>query len=408
MKWLKRSINLPTALFYGVWTIVGAGIYVMIWKISWIAGMQSIWSLLFAGLFCILTWLSYAELSNRYPKDAWAAVYIEKWFHKKRLAVVTWLLVCLAGVVSAGVLAKWFSAYLTTFLPQIPLLWWALGIVTFFAILAWLGIDLSSKIVSIITIIEITWIIFIVWVAGSWFVEFASRRQEVLPNFTTQQFIQILGWAFLAFYAFIWFEKLATLAEEMKHPREDLPKAIIGSIIISAFLYIAISIVALFALDLDLIAGSEKPLAVIYEHITGKQAIIISLISLVSISNGILVLLIMGSRMLYGMAKQWRISKWFAKTTSNWTNPIASLSVMYLSILIGILIFPLITLVSYTNLIIFTIFSLVNISLLLIKYREKENCERYEHNFHVPTYVPALGTAINILFLGYAVASLIS
>ena len=90
----------------------------------------------------------------------------------------------------------------------------------------------------------------------------------------------------------------------MKHPRKDLPKAIIGSILISTLLSKVISTVALFALDLNLIAGSEKPLAILYETITGEQAIIISLISLISISNGILVLLIMGSRMLYGMATE--------------------------------------------------------------------------------------------------------
>lgn len=408
MNWLKKSISLPTALFYGVWTIVGAGIYVMIWKISWIAGMQSMWSLLLAGIFCILTWLSYAELTNRYPKSAWAALYVERWFNNKSMGVLTWILVCLAWVISAWVLAKWFSAYLTTFLPQIPLLWWAIGIVTLFAFLAALGIDLSSKIVSIITVIEISWILFIVWIARSWIFAFADRRQETLPTFTSGEFVSILWWAFLAFYAFIGFEKLATLAEEMQHPRKDLPKAIIGSILISALLYIVISTVALFALDLNLIAWSEKPLAVLYETITGKQAVIISLISLISISNWILVLLIMWSRMLYGMATEWRIPRWFAKTTSGWTNPLASLSVMYVSVLIGILAFPLITLVSYTNLIIFVIFSLVNISLLLLKKNEQQTCERYEHNFHVPAFVPILGMIINILFLGYAIMTLVS
>ncbi len=407
MNWLKKTIGLPTALFYGVWTIVGAGIYVMIWKISWIAWMQSMRSLLLAGIFCILTWLSYAELTNRYPKSAWAALYVERWFNSKSIGVLTWILVCLAWVVSAWVLAKWFSAYLTTFLPQIPLLWWAIGIVTVFAFLAALGIDLSSKIVSIITIIEVSWIIFIIWIARSWFFAFAERRQETLPTFTWEEFVSILWWAFLAFYAFIGFEKLATLAEEMKHPRKDLPKAIIGSILISALLYIVISTVALFALDLNLIAGSEKPLAILYETITGEQAIIISLISLISISNGILVLLIMGSRMLYGMATEWRIPRWFAKTTSGGSNPLASLSVMYVAILIGIIAFPLITLVSYTNLLIFVIFSLVNISLLLLKKNEQQTCERYEHNFHVPAFVPILGMLINILFLGYAIVSLL-
>lgn len=400
---LKRCITLPLALFYGVWIIVWAWIYVMIGKIAWSAWMFSVRSLVFAWIFCIITGLSYAELTTRYPKSGWAASFIEAWFQKRWAGIVSWLLICLAWVVSTSVLAKWFSSYATSFLPQFPEIIVSLWIVTLFVIIAGLWISLSTKLISIITSIEVWWILFIIRIARSSFPVMAERRSEMIPPLhDLWTYSAILWWAFLSFYAFIWFEKIAHLAEEMVHPRHDLPKAIIWSILLSAVLYILVAVVAIYGLPLEILGNTTKPLAVIYESITGKDAYILSLVSLIAISNWILGLLIMWSRILFSMGNSGWIPKIFSWTHQKTQSPLFSLWVIYSIIVLLILTFPLGELVKYTNVIIISIFLLVNISLIKIKNYTRNKPKPL---FEVPYRIPVCGVITNVLFLIYALGT---
>ena len=61
---LKRKLGLPLVSFYGLGTIVGAGIYVLIGEVANIAGQQIAWAFLLAGMIASLTGACYAELSS--------------------------------------------------------------------------------------------------------------------------------------------------------------------------------------------------------------------------------------------------------------------------------------------------------------------------------------------------------
>ncbi len=67
---LKRALNLPLLMLYGLGTIIGAGIYVLIGEVVAVAGMHAPFSFLLAALLASLSAFSFAELSSRYPKSA--------------------------------------------------------------------------------------------------------------------------------------------------------------------------------------------------------------------------------------------------------------------------------------------------------------------------------------------------
>ncbi|MGR9073659.1 MAG: APC family permease, partial [Gammaproteobacteria bacterium] len=75
---LKRSLSLTLVIFYGVGTILGAGIYVLIGKVAGYAGMHTPLAFLLALILAGFSALSYAELSTRYPLSAGEAVYIHR------------------------------------------------------------------------------------------------------------------------------------------------------------------------------------------------------------------------------------------------------------------------------------------------------------------------------------------
>ena len=75
---LARSIGRTPLIFYGVGTMVGAGFYALIGRVSGLAGMSAPAALVFAGLLALISAASFAELSSRFPVSAGEVRYVEE------------------------------------------------------------------------------------------------------------------------------------------------------------------------------------------------------------------------------------------------------------------------------------------------------------------------------------------
>ena len=96
---LNRSIGLFALTFYGLGTILGAGIYVLIGSVAGRAGLFAPFSFALAALLAAFTALCFAELSSRFPKSAGEAVYVSEGLGVRGLAVVVGFLVIGNGVI---------------------------------------------------------------------------------------------------------------------------------------------------------------------------------------------------------------------------------------------------------------------------------------------------------------------
>ena len=116
---LRRSLSLPMVTFYGIGTILGAGIYVLVGKVAGVAGMQTPLAFLLASLIAGFSAFSYAELVARMPKSAGEAVYAQAGFGRPAVSLLIGLLMVLVGIVSSATLLHGFAGYLKVFV-QIP------------------------------------------------------------------------------------------------------------------------------------------------------------------------------------------------------------------------------------------------------------------------------------------------
>ena len=98
-------------VFYGLGTIIGAGIYVLIGEIVSQAGAWAPLSFIVAAVIASFTGLSYAELVGRYPRSAGEAIYVSEAFRQPWLTQLVWWSVVLTGLVSASTLLKGFVGY---------------------------------------------------------------------------------------------------------------------------------------------------------------------------------------------------------------------------------------------------------------------------------------------------------
>jgi len=106
-------------IFYGVGTILGLGIYVLLGKIAGEAGMMAPFSFLFAALIAAFTGISYGELSARIPKSAGEVNYVHRAFNQKYLSMLVGWLIILSAIVSTATVVNGYVGYVHVFV-EIP------------------------------------------------------------------------------------------------------------------------------------------------------------------------------------------------------------------------------------------------------------------------------------------------
>lgn len=393
---LKRSLSLLQITFYGLGTILGAGIYVLVGKVAGDAGMYAPISFVVAAILAVLTGLSYAELCARYPKSAGVAFYTHQGFGRQHLSVTAGLLIILTGLVSAATLANGFVGYLQVFVAVPDWLVITLLVLALGALAAW-GIDESVFAASAITLIEVAGLLLILFVAGGSLGDLPARLPELVPPLDVMAWHGILLGAFLAFYAFIGFEDMVNVAEEVKRPERNLPRAILIAVGVSTLLYLLVALVAVLALPPAELAQTRAPLAVIYERSTGSAPTLISLISLFAVVNGALVQIIMGSRVFYGMSREGWLHRALGRVHVRTRTPLLATALVTALVLVLALWLPLVTLAKATSFIILIVFAIINLALVRIKLRSA----RPEGVRVYPLWVPVAGfisTAALVLF----------
>jgi basic amino acid/polyamine antiporter, APA family len=366
---LKRAFSLPLLTFYGLGTILGAGIYVLIGEVAGSAGIHAPLAFAIASVLAGFSAFSYAELSARYPLSAGEAVYTQRAFGKTWLAMMVGFLIVLIGMVSTATLVNGFVGYMQVFVHWPVWLIITLLVVLLVGVAMW-GISESAWLAAATTLVEMSGLLLILWVALPQVeIESALRQSmDMSPNFTT--LAGIFGGAFIAFYAFIGFEDIVNVAEEVRDPCRTLPRAVLLSLAVATLLYMAVAVVAVAILPPAELAKSDAPLALVYQQATGKAPLFIGLVGLAAVINGALIQIVMASRVLYGMAEQGWIPRWLSAVHPLTRTPLHSTSLIGAVILILALWLPLVTLAKITSLVTLVVFSLINLSLWRIKRYE--------------------------------------
>ena len=395
---LRRVLGLPLITLYGIGTILGAGIYVLIGKVVAASGLYAPVSFLLASLIVAFSAFSYAELSSRYPRSAGEAVYVRKAFGSDWLFTLVGLAVVLTGVVSSATIATGFVGYMTLFITA-PDWLVVLLLVISLGVIAAVGVNESVTLASIITLIEVAGIVLVIVVAVNSIELRNIELSAFVPPLSFPVWLGITTGAFLAFYAFIGFEDMVNMAEEVRDPVRVMPKSIIIALLVTTLMYFIVAFTAVNALPLDVLASSSAPFAEIIKRNSDIPVSLIGLISLVAIVNGALIQIIMGARVLYGMARQGRAPSLFARINSRTRTPLEATAAITLIVLVLALWLPIVTLASITSLIVLIIFTLVNLSLLRLKYLERKGQESVECGINVPSAVPLIGALLCMVFV---------
>jgi len=393
MSELKRHMGLFQLTMYGTGLILGAGIYVLIGEAAGFAG-DSVWIAFALGsVVALFAGFSYAELSSIFPKAAAEYVFIKNAFKNNFFAFLIGWLTAVTSIITAATVALGFGGYFAEFV-NIPIIISAIGLLVILSIVNFVGIRESAWTNTIFTIIEASGLILIIIIGFTF-----ANPEPVNYIESPSGFTGIVIAFVLIFFAFIGFEDMANIAEEVKKPKKTLPRAIILSVVIAGILYVLVSLAVVRVVNWEELANSSAPIALVAERGLGAEAhILLSSIALFAITNTVLITLVAGSRIFYGMAKEKVfpniIGKIHFKTKTPWVAVIVILITSIAFTLIG-------DIVIVANITVFAIvitFAAVNLAVIVLRYTEPD----IERKFKVPINIgkfpilPLFGLGISI------------
>ncbi|MES2709523.1 MAG: amino acid permease [Verrucomicrobiota bacterium] len=405
---LAKTIGGWQILFYGLGSMLGAGIYALVGKAS--AGLgNAVWAaFLMAMVAALLTGLSYACVGGRYAKAGGAAYVTHRALGKPLLSYVVGLAVMMSGLTSMATgsqaivdnLANAVNFNLSAGLSKLS----AIGIVFLVGCVIYRGMRESMWLNILCTVIETSGLVFIIIVGAKFWggVDYLETPGDAAAGGGPGSGLTaalILNGAVLTFFSFIGFEDILNVSEEAKNPKRDVPFGLIGAMILATLIYMAVAITAVSVIPWRELALSKAPLMDVAHRAApwfGGIDHVFAVITIFAIGNTALLNYLMGSRLLYGMSGQGLLPAVLGKVHPVRRTPHVAIVALFVVVSSLILIGGVKQLAEATVLLLLSVFTVVNLSLVVLKRRPSEP----KGGFDVPLLVPILGAAVCATLIG--------
>jgi APA family basic amino acid/polyamine antiporter len=268
---LKRVLGARTLMSIGLGSMIGSGIFVLTGTVAANhTGPAVTLAFVVAAFGCGLAAICYAELASLIPVSGSAYSYTYATLGEGVAWFVGWNL-ALEYMMSAATVAVGWSGYVVNLLEEFGLQLPAaltnapvakaadhslvatgalvnLPAVLIVAVLAWVcyrGIRESASMNNLMVVIKVAIIVLFI-VVGTAFIDTANWRPYLPANdgeFGHYGFSGVMMGAAIIYFAYIGFDTAATTAQEARDPQRDVPAGILGALVISTVLYVAMAAV---------------------------------------------------------------------------------------------------------------------------------------------------------------------
>ena len=393
---LHRTIGPVQMALYGLGSMLGAGIYGLIGKAAGIAG-NAVWlAFLVALVAALLTALSYASLGSRYPRAAGAAYVTERAYGFSLLSFMVGLALVCSGLTSIATQSQVFAANVAALfgIETIPVSWLALGFLLILTGIVFRGIRESMWVNVLCTLVEAGGLVLVVAVGASYWG--SVNYLETPVGLGDPATLLIMQGAVLAFFAFIGFEDMYNVAEEVRHPERNLPLGLILAMATAALLYVAVAVTAVSVVPWEELAEAPGPITeVVSRAAPSISPVVFTAITLFAVANTALVNYVTASRLIYGMARQGLLPATLSNVHAGRRTPHYAIAALFLVLAPLALIGTITELAAATVLLLLLVFMVVNGALFILKGRGGETPGRFE----IPRFVPALGALVCFILI---------
>ena len=248
------TLSLFDAVNISLGSIIGAGIFVILGAAAAVAGPALVGSVLIAAGASLLTGLSTAALSRMYPRSGGVYLFAREAISDFAGFLVGWAWL-FSNLIGGATVAVGFGHYLSFFFPGLPTAVGVALVVVLTVLIQLRGAKESSRFNNLLDVVKIAVLLFF---SAAAFLHFRA------PNFRPFMPFGVKGlWAGAAtmFFAYAGFARVAVVADEIKDPRRNVPRATVLSILISTAIYLVVAVAAVGGAGAALLAKSGSPLA---------------------------------------------------------------------------------------------------------------------------------------------------
>jgi amino acid transporter len=216
---------------------------------------------------------------------------------------------------------------------------------------------------AIVTVLEVATLV-VVAIAGAPLLADPEVLARVLtPPADPVALSTVAAAALIAFFAFIGFEDIENMAEETVDPRYVMPRAILLTLAITVAIYAVLALIAVALPDRDGLTASAAPLAFLFEQVSGRSGAPIAAMASIAMVNGILVQIVMASRVLYGMAREGLVPAGLGVLDPRRRTPARAIALVAVLIAALALFLPIVNLAQAASALVLCVFTMVNVSL---------------------------------------------
>ncbi|HEX7299942.1 MAG TPA: amino acid permease [Solirubrobacteraceae bacterium] len=389
---LKRAVGVLDLTALGIGAVIGTGIFVIIGEAIGDAGPSIIISFALAGVTCLFSAFSYAELASSIPVSGSAYTYGYATLGEVVAWIIGWDLILEYGVSVAAVAVGW-GGYLKSLLDSLfgislpesiagppgeggtvnlPAVFLVLAV----AALLIYGVRESARTNTFMVFTKVAILVFFIVVG------IGSINGDNFSPWAPHGFNGTVDAAALIFFAYIGFDAISTSGEEAENPSRDLPFAIIGALLICTLLYILVAVVTVGLAPTDKLAGSEAPLADALKMGAGVgdwAADILSVGALIAITSVTLTVLYGQTRIMFAMSRDGLVPRWVGRLSPRRT-PARITAVFGLLVAVIAAFVPLTEIAKLVNIGTLFAFLIVNVGVVVLR-RTAPDMERA---FRVP------------------------
>lgn len=268
---MKRKISIYTAAAIVVANMIGTGVFTSLgFQLN---AVQNTWSILLlwliGGLLSLFGAFAYAELGTHFKASGGDYIYLSRVFHPMLGYLSAWAGLTVGFSAPVALAAMAFTKYLAPFGLQ-DNVFLAVGIIVLIGLMHSFTIKHSSRFQNISTLVKV---LFILSLIGIGF--FVQGNEHHALNFTPSWKKELVrpGFAVSMVYvgfAYTGWNAAAYVVDEIKNPIKNLPRALVGSTLFVAVVYILFQFILLKHATVGQLMGKEEVTFIAFDNLLGS------------------------------------------------------------------------------------------------------------------------------------------
>ncbi|CQH60115.1 transport protein (probable substrate cationic amino acids) [Halobacterium hubeiense] len=403
---LAKDLGPLAALTIGVGTMIGAGIFVLPGAAVRDAGPLSALAFLAGGGIALLTALSASELGTAMPKAGGAYYYVNHSLGPLFGSIAgwaNWMGLAFASAFYMFGLGKYVVTFVSV--PSVslgPLTLVPAQVVALFGAALFVGVNYvgakETGGLQNVIVVTLVAILAVFTAVGAFNADLDSLFPLVREGKGFAQVLPVTGMVFVSYLGFV---QITSVAEEIKDPGKNLPRAVIGSVVLVTFIYALVLLVVLAAVPNELVAGNDTAVVDVARRLMGPAGAVALLFGgLLATASSANASILASSRINFAMGRDKLVSDSLNTIHDRFATPYRAIGLTGVFILVFVLVGNLETLSTMGSTLHLVIYGLLNVALVVMRTVDPPE---YDPDFRVPFYpaTPILGAITSFALIAF-------